>query len=324
MARKRKRNEEQEPFDLCKKYRPKTLDEFLGNTSLKRTLKRAIEEHKVPHTIMIAGPRGSGKTTLGRIIANELNCSQLDFREIDVADFSGIDTSRQIRRTMATSPMKGKYKVFLLDEIALLGQGGASEKNKAQSALLKAFEEPPKHVFFIMCTTDPQNVLTTIRSRCVRYKVTPLPPNRIIELVTDIAKKEKAVLSKEVAKRISKYSQGIAREAIKMLEQVIFLSEEEQLEMTFSMDKIESNVKELCQCIWQGKSWAETASVLKRLKEEPESVRRKIRGYFCAILLNGNQKAFLILDSFQKPFFNTDAKNELVRCTYECWSELND
>ena len=286
-------------------------------------MQKAVEDDKISHTILFDGDRGCGKTSLARILANELGCSQLDYREINAADFGGIDTSRQIIRTMRTSPMKGKYKVFLLDEVHMLGQGGDSAKNKAQTAMLKAFEEPPKHVFFFLCTTEPGNVLGTIKSRCIRHTVKPLVPKVTMELVTGIAKKEGVELPKQVATRIAKYSQGIAREAVKMLEQVIFLSESDMLEVSFQMDQTESNVKELCNCIWYGKSWAETAKVLRALKDDPEGVRRRMRGWFAAILLNGDQRAWMVLDTFQKPYFNTDGKNQLVRDTYECWSELN-
>lgn len=314
---------EEEVFDLSKKYRPQEMKDLVGNSMLKQSLVTAIEKGKLPHTILFEGERGCGKTTIGRILAKELGCSTLDFREIDVADFSGVDTARNIRRSMHTSPMKGKVKVWLLDEIALLGQGGASEKNRAQSALLKALEEPPKHCYFFCCTTDPQNVLPTLKSRCVRFTVQPLSIKSMIILLTRIIKGEGVEVPEEVLTTIAKNSRGIPREAIKMLEKIIHLPEKEMVKVSFESESIDSTIKELCQQLLYKKDWKTIAETLKGIKEEPESIRRAIRGYFAAVLLNGTEKAFIVLDSLKVPFYNTDGKNELVRCIYEAWSDLN-
>jgi DNA polymerase III gamma/tau subunit len=330
MARKRKTKQEpvkewpKEETDLTRKYRPQTIDSLVGNAVLKKSLKAALSNNDVPHAILLQGPRGCGKTTIARILANELKCSRFDLKEIDVADFSGIATARQIRRTMNTRPMKGDVKVFILDEVALLGRGGASEKNEAQSALLKALEEPPSHCYFFLCTTDPQNVLNTIKSRCVHYTVSTLSEKQTFEFVTDIAEREDIELPKKVAIQIARDSLGHARDALKILQRVIYLDEEDMLKAAQQEAEKRHQTIALCRALTQKKSWKEMAGILKGLNDKPESIRRAIRGYFKNVLLNGQEWAFIVLDTFSEPLYNTDAENEIVKCVYECWKELND
>src|SRR6056297_1132108 len=118
--RKRKKIEEEKEIpnelDLTKKYRPKNIDEFFGNALLKKSLKQVLKKNSIPHAVLFSGPFGSGKTSLARIFASELNCSPYDLKEIDIADFTGIDLVREIRRKMTTKPFGGSSKVYIMDE----------------------------------------------------------------------------------------------------------------------------------------------------------------------------------------------------------------
>ncbi len=328
MSRKRKlvqkKEQENEIVDLARKHRPTTLNEFFGNNTLKNTLQTLFRLNKIPQQILFHGPRGCGKTTLARLCAKQLNCSDFDLKEIDVADFRGIDSVRDIRRTMGTSPMNGKVKVYIMDEVALLGRGGDSSKNEAQSCLLKALEEPPKHVYFFLCTTDPQNLIPTLKSRCVQYQVSTLTPKQIFEIINNICKKEDKQIPKKVSLQIAKDSLGHPREALKILEKIIYLDEDKMLEAAQQEAEKREQTISLCRALMGNKTWKQIADILKNIDEDPEAVRRKIRGYFASVLLNGNVSGFIILDVFKQAFYNTDGRNELIRGCYEIWSELNE
>ncbi len=320
---RRKRKSVEHSVDLANKYRPKTIDQLFGNSILKKTLKPLLDSGKIPQQVLLYGPHGSGKTSIARMFADRLNCSQFDLREIDVADFRGIDSIREIRRTMGTKPMKGSSKVYILDEVSLLGKGGASEKNEAQSALLKALEEPPSHVYFFLCTTDPQNLLKTIKSRCIHYQVQALSEKQIADLIKYVAEQENVTVPKKVLLQIARDSLGHPRDAIKIFEKIINLDEEEMLDAAKQeAEKREQSIA-LCRALIEKRSWKEVAQILKALNEEPEAVRRAVRGYFASVLLNGKTEAFIVLDALKEPFFNIDAKNELVRCIFEAHTELN-
>ncbi len=326
MSRKRKPVQEKENIclDLARKHRPKSLDEFFGNITLKKTLEPLFKNKKIPQQVLFYGEKGSGKTTLARMFAKELDCSEFDLKEIDTADFRGIDSVRDIRRTMNTNPMKGKVKVYILDEVHMLGRGGDSSKNEAQNALLKALEEPPKHVYFFLCTTDPQNLISTIKSRCVQYKVSTLAPKQIVDMINYVASKEDKEIPKKVSLQIARDCDGHPRDALKILEKVIDLDEEEMLEAAKQEAERKEAPIEICRALIAGKSWKEISTLIKVVNEEPENIRRIIRGYFASVLLNGNPKGYIVLDVFKQPFYNTDGKNELIRCLYESFSELNE
>lgn len=313
-----------EEFDLARKHRPQTIDDIRGNAVLKKQIKAVIKKKQIPNCVMLYGPHGCGKTTIARILAKELNCSDLDLKEIDVAHFNGIATARQLRSTMKTKPMKGGVKVWILDEVALLGRGGASEKNEAQSALLKALEEPPKHCYFFLCTTDPQNVLNTIKSRCIQYSVSTLAPKQIVDMLNEIADKEGVTLPKKVGMQIARDCLGHARDALKIMQRIMHMEEEEMLSSAAEEAEKRQEAIRLIRAFGQKTSWKKIAEIVKGLTEKPETLRRGIRTYYKNVLLNGGEWAYIVLDVFKQPYYNTDAENEFVKCVYECWQELQE
>ena len=318
--------QQSEEVDLARKYRPQTLEEFKGNASLKKSIQSMIDKDKIPHNILFYGDRGSGKTTLARILANSIGCSKFDIMEIDTGDFSGVDTARNIRRKMNTAPLKGNAKAYILDEVHMLGRGGDSSKNEAQNALLKALEEPPKHTYFFLCTTDPQNLIGTIKSRCTQFKVSVLPEKQIYELVTEVAEKENVTLPKKVGLQICRDSLGVPRDALKILMKILWLDDEDEMlkEAKQEAERREQAIS-LCRLMAKTNSktkWKEYAEILKSIDEDPEQVRRVIRGYFTKVLLNGDESAAIPMDVFKYPLYSTDNRNELVRMCYEVYSEL--
>ena len=288
--------------DLKIKYRPKSFETFLGNEETVKSLTTLLKRDKLPNSIMITGPRGSGKTTLGRILKKELGCSKHDYKEMDSAVFNGIDTVRKIREELIYTPKKGDVKVYLIDEVHMLGVGGDSKKNKAQSAMLKSLEEPPDYVYFILITTNPEMVISTIRSRCTEFTVSGLSKEDTYLLLKKICKKEKAEVGVKIFKKIYSISQGLPRDSISLLSKVIHLETEKKMLRMLQAENLQENavIKDLCQELMKGGEtggdWDKVRKILKGLKDKkPEDIRRAVLGYANATLLNGNGHASYIL-----------------------------
>lgn len=314
--RKRKKiEEESKELDLTKKYRPKNIDEFFGNALLKKSIKQVLQKNSIPHAVLFHGSFGSGKTSLARIFAGELNCSQYDLKEIDIADFTGIDLIREIRRKMMTKPFGGSSKVYILDEVHRLSPQG-------QDGLLKALEEPPSHVYFFLCTTDPNKVINTVKSRCVQYQVQTLSDKQIYSLLQYIAENEDIELEKKVALQIARDSLGHPRNAIKILEKIMHLDQDDMLDAAKQEAEKRERAIALCRAIMDGEEWDKVASILKELTDDAEVTRRTIRSYFATVLLNGDDGAQIVLNAFCQPYYNIDAKNELVRNTFEAYENM--
>ncbi len=218
---------------LYRKYRPKRFSELVGQDHVKRVLIRAIEEEKVSHAYIFAGPRGTGKTTTARILAKALNCENrqgaepcgkcyackaidegtfMDIIELDAASNRGIDEIRKLREAASFRPIEGKVKVYIIDEVHMLTK-------EAFNALLKTLEEPPEHVVFVLATTNLEKVPPTIISRCQVLEFRNLSEDLIYKRLKEIAEKEGINASDDALKFIAKRSMGGMRDALTMLEQ---------------------------------------------------------------------------------------------------------
>ena len=220
---------------FARKYRPQTFDDLVGQTHVSRTLKNAVAQNRLAHAYLFVGPRGVGKTSTARILAKSLNCikgptvtpcgvcdncreiaggNSLDVIEIDGASNNSVEDVRQLRENVRYAPAKGRYKIYLIDEVHMLSSA-------AFNALLKTLEEPPEHVKFIFATTEPQKVLATILSRCQRFDLHRIPANLIAQHLQFIAKKEKITLQPAAAHAIARGAEGGLRDAESMLDQLV-------------------------------------------------------------------------------------------------------
>jgi len=225
---------------LYRKYRPKTFDEVVGQDVIVKTLKNSIKNNLVSHAYLLAGPRGTGKTSIAKIFAKVLNCydpvdfepcnkcisceqannnQNIDIIEIDAASNNGVDEIREIRNKIALVPTNSKYKVYIIDEVHML-------TTQAFNALLKTLEEPPKHIIFIFATTEPQKLPQTILSRCQRFDYKKVSNDEIVRRLKYIAQQENINIDDESLYEIAKLSDGGMRDSISLLDQALAYSDD--------------------------------------------------------------------------------------------------
>lgn len=211
---------------LYRRYRPKTLDEVIGQEQITTVLKNSIANGKLSHAYIFIGPRGTGKTSVARILAHEINGFKyeleddyLDIIEIDAASNTGVDNIRDLRERAIIAPTKGKYKVYIIDEVHMLSKS-------AFNALLKTLEEPPEHVIFIMATTDAYKVPITITSRSQVFTFKLADPSTMFTHLKNICAKEKIDIDDEALKIVVKRGGGSFRDTLSLLDQVSTLSDQ--------------------------------------------------------------------------------------------------
>jgi len=202
---------------LYRKYRPENWDEVIGQDHIVKAIGGALKAGKVSHAYLLCGPRGTGKTTIARIIARELGTSPNDIYELDAASNRGIDDVRSIRDSVQTMPFDSKYKIYILDEVHMFTKD-------AWNALLKTIEEPPKHVIFILATTELEKVPDTIVSRCQSFIFKKPTDSILSSVITNVAKKEGYTLEEGGAGLIALLADGAFRDALGTLQKVISFS----------------------------------------------------------------------------------------------------
>lgn len=223
---------------LYRVYRPQIFEEVVEQSEIIRTLKHAIDQDKVAHAYLFCGPRGTGKTTIAKLLAKGVNCldaqhkpcgqcvhcqaiqegSFPDVIEIDAASNNGVDQIRDLIEKVKYAPLEGRRKVYIIDEVHMLSQG-------AFNALLKTLEEPPEHVVFILATTEIHKVPATIISRCQRFDFRQVEPRAIANYLTKILEREGRIADKGVCEAVAELAEGGMRDALTILEQVMMYAE---------------------------------------------------------------------------------------------------
>lgn len=220
---------------LYRKWRPQTFDDVMGQEHIVRTLRHALHTGHIHHAYLLAGPRGTGKTTTARLIAKAVNCvapdienrpcnqceicraianqQLMDLVEIDAASNTGVDNIRDLLEKVGFHPARARYKVYVIDEVHMLSTASFN-------ALLKTLEEPPEHVIFVLATTEPHKILPTVLSRCQRFEFRRIPLREIVARLERIAEEESVAASPEALDLIARAATGSMRDAISLFDQM--------------------------------------------------------------------------------------------------------
>lgn len=293
---------------LYRKYRPKNLQEVVGQEHIKKALANAIDLNKISHAYLFTGPRGTGKTSVARILAKSLNCQQgptltpcevcpscvdiknstpMDVIEIDAASNRKVEDAQNILEKIQYIPVNGKYKIYIIDEVHML-------TNHAFNALLKTLEEPPENVIFILATTEPQKVLETITSRCQRFDFRRITTDDIIHHLKSIAKLEKIKIEDDALFTIAKNAAGGMRDSLALLDQVSVMDGAKTI-TTDDINKLLGRLSfdmlnNLCENIIQSKPQAaiELLDKIYNSGNEPIQILVNLLGYLKNLLVVKN------------------------------------
>lgn len=287
---------------LHTKYRPQVFDDVVGQEAVVRSMASVIDRGG-SHAFLLCGPSGTGKTTLARIAANEAGCDTKQSIEVDAATNNGIEAMRGVQDALRYKPFgKLKGRSIIIDECHALSK-------PAWQSLLKSVEEPPEHVFWFFCTTEPAKVPATIKTRCTAYTLKAVKDTVLLQLVEDIAKLEKIKLNESVADLIVKEAMGSPRQALVNLELCRDIKDRKAAADVLRTALETDGVINFCRFVIDGKgSWPKAMAILADLSDEnPESVRIVVCNYLAAALRNAKSddqalRLLPMLDAFSTPY----------------------
>ncbi len=307
-------------MSLYNKYRPQKFNEVVGNGNIISYLEEVVNNEERPHVYLFHGPTGCGKTTLARILAKEIGCKGLNLIEVNSANFRGIDSVREMIKSSKYHGIEGGDRVWIMDEIHKM-------TTDAQNALLKLLEDTPPHCYYILCTTEPDKLLKTVRGRTIELQVNPLTDRQMAGLLHRIVKAEKGKkaenkLKKVVYHQIIQDSFGLPRNAIQVLEKVLSVGEEQQLKMAEQSATQFNTSIELCRALLDNSGWKKVRGILSGLKDQDaEGIRRHVLSYAQSVLLGSeNNKAAHIIEEFWEPLFNIGFPG----LVYACYSVIKN
>lgn len=284
---------------LYQDVRPTTLDGLIGQASVVTSLKKMLEEQTVPHALGFCGPTGTGKTTAARAISKVLGCAE--YEEKNCADLRGIDDIRKIRDQMQFYPLGGKYRMWVLDE--------AHQFTKpAQEAALKIVEDCQEHVYLVVCTTEPDGLIKTLRDRLLWLNFQPIAPGPMRKLLeSTISDVKLPEMDGDVLDAIVDHADGSARHALQLLEQAAALEDHEERIKAVAGGMRAAQIN-FCRELLGARDQRKLLSYVSTTDSEPEKVRRMVLGYMTSVACNAKDvkdlaKAANVINCFKDNYF---------------------
>lgn len=317
--------------ELWLKYRPKTFDEIVGQTTVVKLLKNFIKNNKVPHTILFSGPSGVGKTTLAHIMTAEMGCGSIDKNVINCATVpEPLEAIRSLEQQIKLSPTSNsKCRVFILEELQSLFRSKSARE--ALLLMLESATRSTKDSYVMCCTTNPEKLDKTILNRCKKIELTTLSNSHIKSLLTSISSKENRVLPDPVLDHIIDISRGCAREAINQLDTALAAGEDvESMMSALSGVKKSDMADKLVQALfWKKTTWENVVAIIEEIKEDSEgsdleSFRYRVLFTAASEIKKGGttaHKAYHIYEIFQMDSWEVLKIAGLISA---CWQVMRD
>lgn len=288
---------------LSTKYRPESLEAIIGQDSIVASLKHVVEKRK-SQSLIFHGPSGTGKTTAARIVGSMLGCRRAGIIEVDAGVFTGVEAVRSLTSTLSFKPLGSGSRLIVMDEAHMLSKA-------AWSALLKSVEEPPKHTWWVFCTTDLSKVPQNIRTRCAEFGFRIVSPDLLYKkLLRPVCKAEGLEIDEDIVAMIAEESQGSPRRALTYLAACQSAgSVKEARRLLEKVDAGSDATIELCRLLAnpQGISWSKLMSLVEKLEGEAESIRMVIVSYFSKVVKGAKSiesagAGLAVLEAFATPF----------------------